>query len=188
MGTSSRSYRSVSLTLVRLLICLQIHLIPYGTVSILSIMVLRNVFAISINMVNRGTMMAWTSLFAAAVSGGTPRGSDGGRVPVSSSICWIICSYTCRGGERKRASRHSRDHLFHSRGWSGTGAERRLRPERGEEAWIVRRYSCQTVCGSKQEKQEDTSASARRSFSRGARLDNRDVVRSKRVLYPPLTG
>jgi len=82
------------LTLVNDLICLQIHRIPYGTVSMPSIMVAKKVFAISINIVNRGTMIACTSALAAATSGGTPRGKEGGRAPVSSSICWIICSYT----------------------------------------------------------------------------------------------
>lgn len=83
IGSSNRS----SLTRVKLLICLQIHLIPYGTVSILSIMVAKNVFAISMSMVSRGWMIAWTSALAAATSGGTPRGNEGGREPVSSSIC-----------------------------------------------------------------------------------------------------
>ena len=82
------------LTLVKLLICLQIHLIPYGTVSILSIIVVKKVFAISINIVNLGWMIACTSALAAATSGATPRGREAGRVPASSSICCIICSYT----------------------------------------------------------------------------------------------
>lgn len=59
-----------------------------------SMMVARKVFAISMSMVNRGTIIACTSALAAATSGGTPRGKEGGRAPVSSSICWIICSYT----------------------------------------------------------------------------------------------
>ena len=75
------------LTLVNDLICLQIHRIPYGTVSMPSIMVARKVFAISMSIVNRGTIIACTSALAAATSGGTPRGNDGGRAPVSSSIC-----------------------------------------------------------------------------------------------------
>jgi hypothetical protein len=82
------------LTLVKLLICLQIHLIPYGTLSMLSIIVLRKVLAISMSIVRRGTMMAWTSALLAAASGATPRGSDAGRAPVSSSIWSTICSYT----------------------------------------------------------------------------------------------
>jgi len=82
------------LTLVRLLICLQIHRIPYGTDSMLSMIVVKKLLAISINMANLGWMIAWTSALDAASSGATPRGSDGGSVPVSSSICWIICSYT----------------------------------------------------------------------------------------------
>lgn len=61
----------------------------------LSMMVARKELAISINIVKRGTMMACTSELAAATSGGTPRGKEGGNDPVSSSICWIICSYTC---------------------------------------------------------------------------------------------
>ena len=56
--------------------------------------VVRNELAISISMVIRGWMMASTSGLLAATSGATPRGSEGGSVPVSSSICWIICSYT----------------------------------------------------------------------------------------------
>lgn len=78
------------LTLVKLLICLQIHLIPYGTDSILSIIVARNELAISMSIVIRGMMIAWTSGLAAAISGATPRGREGGRDPVSSSICRII--------------------------------------------------------------------------------------------------
>jgi hypothetical protein len=48
-------------TFVKLLICLQIHRIPYGTESIESIIVRRNEFAISINIVNLGAMMFCTS-------------------------------------------------------------------------------------------------------------------------------
>jgi hypothetical protein len=82
-----QSLRIYGRTLVKDLICLQIHRIPYGTVSIPSIIVAKNVLAISINIVNRGTIMACTSALAAATSGGTPLGNEGGKVPVSSSIC-----------------------------------------------------------------------------------------------------
>lgn len=83
------------LTLVRLLICLQIHLIPYGTVSMASMMVDRKLSAISMSIVRRGRMMPCTSVLAAATSGDTPRGRLSGTEPRSSSIWLIICSYTC---------------------------------------------------------------------------------------------
>jgi hypothetical protein len=79
-------------TRVRLRICLHIQRIPYGTSSKLSMMVTRKLFAISINMVNLGAMMACTSGLVEAISGGTPRGRFSGREPVSSSIWLIICS------------------------------------------------------------------------------------------------
>lgn len=73
-------------TLVKLRICLQIQRIPYGTVSMLSMMVSKKLLAISMSMVSRGAMIAWTSGFSAATSGATPRGRLGGKEPVSSSI------------------------------------------------------------------------------------------------------
>lgn len=53
----------------------------------------KKLLAISINICNRGWMMAWTSGLAAAVSGETPRGRSAGVLP-SWSSCYIICSYT----------------------------------------------------------------------------------------------
>jgi hypothetical protein len=52
----------------------------------LSIIVNKKLLAISISMVRRGAMIAWTSGFSAAISGATPRGKLGGSEPVSSSI------------------------------------------------------------------------------------------------------
>lgn len=58
----------------------------------LSIMVSRKLLAISMSIVKRGAMIAWTSGLEAATSGGTPRGRFAGSVPVSSSIWFTICS------------------------------------------------------------------------------------------------
>lgn len=79
-------------TRVRDLICLQIHRIPYGTVSMLSMMVSRKLSAISMSMTRRGWMMPLTSSLAAATSADTPRGRCSGSSPRSSSIWLIICS------------------------------------------------------------------------------------------------
>lgn len=69
------------LTLVRLLICLQIQRIPYGTISRFCKMVDKNELAMSISMVSRGAMIACTSGLAAAVSGETLRGRLSGIEP-----------------------------------------------------------------------------------------------------------
>jgi hypothetical protein len=71
---------------------LQIQRIPYGTLSSVSMIVDRKLFAISMSTFKRGAIIPCTSLFAAAASAPTPRGKSGGSEPVSSSICVIICS------------------------------------------------------------------------------------------------
>lgn len=64
-------------------------------------MVAKKVFAISINIFIRGSMIARTSGLAEATSVVTLRGRLGGNSPSSSSILLIICSYTCLHEEKK---------------------------------------------------------------------------------------